>query len=1182
MNNNNNDNNTSNNNNNNSNLISSPPLSPILSPPLSPTSLSSLSATFSSFSPLSSNNVGVVEVILLEGKNLVSKNKSADVYVRMKVGDGFFRWNKTNTVKKARAHWNFVCAMKVRPKQSRVLHLRVNEVNFFSPDDTLGECHVDLESLQAHEAHELSLPLLPANSASVHSLSPSLSSFPSSSSPSLSSPSISTSSSLSPTSARNIVVNNRGELRFVVSYHPNGKPVPSRDSKVALPIQLLDSIKTPENNNPLIPLPSTNTPNNCTNTNSATPNMPINTTTTTTTAATPQNSDNNNNNDNNKISSSPESPTSITLSKMIGPFIASEPSSQPKSAEQVQAEQLYNKAMEEMSKFVEYARTAKKNKTNNNTTVEATEIENTLAPAALRMASQLLFESLKLHRSGKSFAMLAFIFFQFDSLELTSKYLGYATQLEPTFPVIARLRKLLVESGCEREPLDSKVQTDRLSVVVVSAKKLPPTSPSVFCRLLAGYQEIPKDTTIASFSDHHPHQPPEPGTVHWEIFFEVPLTKATERYHYGHQNLILQVFEKRDDTVTMLGESAALNMFTLERDRVFDFTIPLTNGKGEVRLVLNYQMAYLSPEDMLPLLYSALLSKDQAMVTSILKRNPNLDLTFRDTNSHSTPSELEPKYSTLLTKAARHGNVRMIKDILELGASINATDVDGFTAIMRAVQFEGVHDTVRAVRYLNDLGADLIIKNKRSFDIFAYCQSVEMRLFLKERSPMVLYKFAVVICPNCRYVQFPACTESEKKTLQGRGCVCTLEPCPHCSFVLSEEHRQEWMASQRELYYAGQAFTATLPPVIDHYLFQCPACLTFGFPGTFTPAGSQLTTGTDVAVVGTSDNSYEKVEFPLKEAETMWTLLTHGSGCSLHTASYRLVRVLLSRVQLNDLISLSPNSFSFFDTPKPQLATIPVEDPAPFTLDQLPIEILQHIVGYLTSSDIVSIERVSKKVRETCDDEGFWKCLVVRDFRIRFQTKKIQSGDDGDTWKHTYLFYTKLYSWVRELLFEENFFPRCTNTITEDGQVEVRFRLNGKKYLFNLDGTPFTFEEEFMLVLYFSAPGEITALKLIAQNQTATNALQLCSVLSLPTSTNEGDDKPVLTSDIIRHQLQGGTVTLTLAMEVTAIKRWVAPYLAMNIPGFYAFLMLKDNVAGSVILDIFYYSLRNIVLENIS
>lgn len=37
----------------------------------------------------------------------------------------------------------------------------------------------------------------------------------------------------------------------------------------------------------------------------------------------------------------------------------------------------------------------------------------------------------------------------------------------------------------------------------------------------------------------------------------------------------------------------------------------------------------------------------------------------------------------------------------------------------------------------------------------------------------------------------------------------------------------------------------------------------------------------------------------------------------------------------------------------------------------------------------------------------------------------------------------------------------------------------------------------------------------------------------------------------------------------------------MNVPGFYAFLMLKDNVAGSVILDIFYYSLQNIVLEDV-
>lgn len=32
---------------------------------------------------------------------------------------------------------------------------------------------------------------------------------------------------------------------------------------------------------------------------------------------------------------------------------------------------------------------------------------------------------------------------------------------------------------------------------------------------------------------------------------------------------------------------------------------------------------------------------------------------------------------------------------------------DGFTPIMRAIQFEGVHDTMRVVRYLYDLGAGM-------------------------------------------------------------------------------------------------------------------------------------------------------------------------------------------------------------------------------------------------------------------------------------------------------------------------------------------------------------------------------------------------------------------------------------------------------------------------------------------
>lgn len=1101
--------NSNNNNNNLSNVPNSPPLSPLLSPPLS---------------PISASSSGIVEVVLLEGKNLASKNKSADVYVRMKVGDGFFHWSKTSTAKTTRPKWNFVCVLKVRPKQTKILHLRVNEVNFFSPDDTLGECRVNLEELRANESHEMNLPLFPTNSNN-NSLSQ---------------------------------MANKGELRFIVSYHPNGKSVlPCRDPKATL-FPLLD-------NRLSISGPST---------------TQTTTTTTTTTTATTTTTTNCN-------SAQTTNSTSATLNKMITPFIVDASStnsnSQPKSPEQIQAEQLYNKAMEDMSRFVEYARTAKKQKSEKIENLEkgakfenfekgeksekiekiseTGEIENTLAPAALRMASQHLFESLKLHRSGKSFAMLAFIFFQFDSLELTSKYLGYATQLEPQFPVISRLRKLLVESGCEREPLDEKSTNDRLSAVVVSAKNLPPNSPSVLCRLVVGYPEIPKDTPIATFEESMGPI----GTVNWEIFFEVSLTKATERYHYGHQNLIIQVYEKRDEQVELLGESEPLSLFSVERDKVIDKWVNLKNNKGEVRVVFNYQMGFMTKEEMLPLLFTALLSKDDAMVTSLVKRNPNYNLPFRDTNSHATPSELEPKYSTLLTKAARYGNVRMIKELLELGASINAPDVDGFTPLMRAVQFDGVHENTRAIRFLLQKGADISIKNHRSFDVFAYCQTVDMRIFLKTRTQMQIYEFAVVICPSCKFVQFPSCSEKGKKTLQGKDCSCEVKECPNCSFQLVPENRKMWLSSLREIHYAGQAFSLSLPSLLDHYLFQCPACSSFGFPGTFTPTGSQLTSASDHSVIGTSDNSFERVEFSLKDAETMWTLLYHGDQCSLHTASYQLVKVILSRDQVMSLIDLSANSTSFFDS-SCDVASDSLD--SSFTIEQLPTEILQHIVGYLSCEDLAFIERCNKKMKETIDD-SFYKSLVTRDFHIRFP-----HGEDS--WKETYLFYNKTYKWVKELLFEENFFPRCTNTITEKGLIEVRLRLNGKKYLFNLDGTPFTFEEEFILVLFFSGPGVIVDLNIIAQGQSSTNALQLCSVLTLP-STNINGGKVILSSDL--HSHQNGKVTLTLAMDPAAIKRWVAPYLSMNVPGFYAFLMLKDNVAGSVILDIFYYTLRSIVLE---
>jgi hypothetical protein len=47
-------------------------------------------------------------------------------------------------------------------------------------------------------------------------------------------------------------------------------------------------------------------------------------------------------------------------------------------------------------------------------------------------------------------------------------------------------------------------------------------------------------------------------------------------------------------------------------------------------------------------------------------------------------------------------------------------------------------------------------------------------------------------------------------------------------------------------------------------------------------------------------------------AESMWTLLYHGPGCSMYSSSYHLVRVMLSRIEMASLLSLAANSTSFW------------------------------------------------------------------------------------------------------------------------------------------------------------------------------------------------------------------------------------------------------------------------------
>jgi hypothetical protein len=49
--------------------------------------------------------------------------------------------------------------------------------------------------------------------------------------------------------------------------------------------------------------------------------------------------------------------------------------------------------------------------------------------------------------------------------------------------------------------------------------------------------------------------------------------------------------------------------------------------------------------------------------------------------------------------------------------------------------------------------------------------------------------------------------------------------------------------------------------------------------------------------------------------ETTWTLLYHGTGCSMYSSTYHLVRVMLSRLEVASLSFLAENSTAFWGIP---------------------------------------------------------------------------------------------------------------------------------------------------------------------------------------------------------------------------------------------------------------------------
>nr|BAJ98973.1 predicted protein [Hordeum vulgare subsp. vulgare] len=819
--------------------------------------------------------------------------------------------------------------------------------------------------------------------------------------------------------------------------------------------------------------------------------------------------------------------------------------------EQIEAESLYNRAIQLVAEFA-----------------------NNSSEGALRAASESLHKSIGLFRMGKSFAILAFVLYQFDHIEQSSKYLKCAEQLDPSFQFINKLRQVILADMGKRE---CNGAFDKLSISILDTRNFTMNAeivaPSLTCKILVGYNETSRETSATS-----PSTPSSSTAIPalsldgadvvasfnpvWNEFFDVPLTKAADRYQYGHQNLKLQFYHNpsgEGQPPVLVGEcESEIDLFACERNTVFDKWLPLKDGHGEVHIVFNYQMGKFTDSEAASLVYQSVYSRDAPLIEAIIKRNHDINHPFREFAYAS--KDLEPQYSTPLTKAARFGCLRMIKELVNMGAKVNAKDVDGYTPIMRAVQFDGVYNNSRAINLLLDMGADLELENNAGWNTFGFCNTTQMKHLLNSRTVRTLYEFMVIICSNCKYYYVPQCQENDCLRTDDCKCPPVSIPCPHCkNNTINQDAAEFWIISSREMNNLVKGYTKNLPDHIDHYVATCAKCRSFGFPGTISKEGPRLTTREGDKIVGTVHQTNERDVYTLKESETLWKISHHASGCPIPSAS-TFLPIVFYRKDAERMLKLSKNTPAWVQK---QQHFLP--------LNELPREVLELVMSNLTCEDIFSCERVCKSVRKISCHESFWRNYFNSNFKQKSKiTTQVVPASPliTNSWKNVFIHFVKIFNWIGQLLLEESFKPRYDIQICENGEVEVQLFLVGKKYLFNLDGNAFTFDGEFCLKLAFKEIGKLQRASLHATSQPVSKIVDLCALVTVP---------PKITTEQIREH--DGRVSITLSLMADPINKWINPYLSMMVAGFHSFLMLKDSVGGSIVMDFFYYAVSSILLE---
>eukprot|EP01133_Synstelium_polycarpum_P017200 gene17200-20499_t len=695
--------------------------------------------------------------------------------------------------------------------------------------------------------------------------------------------------------------------------------------------------------------------------------------------------------------------------------------------------------------------------------------------------------------------------------------------------------------------------TDHLNMVIVQATGFDTESQLMMgCRVKVGVADSKRET-IQKPSDH----------LFWKQYFDIPLAPALQRYALTTQMLIVYFLDHSTTPPTVVGESDELDLFTLQRDTIIEMRLPVTitdsrftARTGAVHLLLKYAMGACSADEQTELLYQSVCAADEPLVSGLLRRGARLNSTFRENRQLETDSHTTP-----LIKAAKHGNIPLIKSLLDLGASVNFPDADGFTALMRAVQYEGVFQSssIEVVRLLLDAGANPAARNKYGEDVFKFCTNKDMRGFMQSSIRTDFFELSTIVCPRCHYVEFPLCYESSYHTLKTRDCRCKrLTRCVSCEHTLSPADEKVRIMSLNELTDLSKHYTSGRMGPLSCQLssmLSCNICQTFGF-------------------VSSDARRRALGEYGDLEDNDFSCHLSHLPSCPVPLP--RLTKSIVTPKQAHILLHTARQSIA---PHRPTFSNIAnssnTNSISPF--QSLPHELILTIFGHINSwTDLSNCAQVSWLFQSVLSDNMFWRA------KMHSACGPVVLARPPTSYKQLYHRYTVLAEWIRILLLEETFRPRYTISINgATGNVAVELTLTARKYLFNKDGISFNFDNEFKLSLEFSAIGTLESIDIHATGQSPSQIAELCQLMPIPphimrtTGATANNTTPsILTVDTLAaHQ---GTVSIHLRIQAKTIQRWINQYLKHMVPGFHSFLMIRDDVGGSIILDFFYYDIESI------